>query len=261
MGQGRILGAGALLLGVAPAAHAGFAINYTVTPGVDALAGTNVFRFYAKNDQTGEQLGSKSLLAMEITFQTQGQPFTFDFRDTDGDAQADANVFGKDFTEAAVPATFMRFGEYADWISVLPAANKFSTKAGANPTANFTGLSSFQVTGVSQVKTLDATQGDGLFFGGAVVPAGVDIHVVGQMAAEKGGASGTGSSQADAPIELLAGPEATSAFIAAEAAAAVEQGKFVPVEVLANAPEPGALGIIGPSAIAGLSIRRRRARR
>ena len=67
MGQGRILGAGALLLGVAPAAHAGFAINYTVTPGVDALAGTNVFRFYAKNDQTGEQLGSKSLLAMEIT--------------------------------------------------------------------------------------------------------------------------------------------------------------------------------------------------
>jgi hypothetical protein len=258
MGQGRIFGAGALLL-LAPAAHAGFAINYTVTPGVDALAGKNVFKFYAKNDQTGEQLGSKSLLAMEITFQTQGQPFTFDFRDTDGDGQADANVFGKDFTEAAVPATFMRFGEYADWVSVLPAANKFSTKAGANPTANFTGQSTFQVTGFSQVKTLDATQDNGLFFGGAVVPAGVDVHVFGQMAAEKGGASGTGSSAAaaDAAIALLAGPEATSAFVAAEAAAAVEQGKFVPVEVLATAPEPAAFGLLGLGALAGLSSRRR----
>jgi hypothetical protein len=247
----------ALLL--APAAHAGFTINYTVTPGVDALAGNNVFRFYAKNDGTGEQLNTKSLLAMEITFQTPGQAFKFDFRDTDGDALPDANVFGKDFSETIAPATFMRFGQYPDWISVLPNANTYSTKAGANPTANYTGKSSLQVTGFSTVKTLDATQGQGLFFGAAVVPDGVDIHVFGQMAAEKGGPSGTGASlAADAPIQLLAGPEATTAFIAAEAAAVVEQGKFVPVEVFATAPEPGTVALLGIGLSPTLLRRRRR---
>ena len=143
---------------VAPAAHAGFTINYTVTPGVDALAGNNVFRFYAKNDGTGEQLNTKSLLAMEITFATPGQPFTFDFRDTDGDTLPDANIFGKDFSEMIAPATFMRFGQYPDWISVVPAANKYSTRAGANPDnlditpAAFPGLAG---TNWFPLKTLD----------------------------------------------------------------------------------------------------------
>jgi hypothetical protein len=247
-GCARWCAAAVAVLSFGSSARAGFQINYTVTPGSGDLAGKNLFEFYARNDQTGEQAGSKSLLAMEITFQSQpaGRPFTFDFRDIDGDGQADANVFGKDFDQSNAAATFMRFGTYPDWISVLPRTNTYSTKAGANPQQSYGNLDNIQVTGFSQNKALDATQGMGQFFGAAVVDQGVDIHVFGQMAAEKGGPSGTGSSLAQsAPVvTLLAGPQATSALLSAESAASVEQGAFVPVDIVASAPEPGTLGLL-----------------
>ena len=188
--------AGASMFALAGGAEAGFAFNYTVTPGTGDLAGKNVFNFYAKNDQKGEQYGSKSLLVMETHFKTQGAPFAFDFRDVDGDLQADANVFGKDFDESNGRSTFMRIGSYPDWISVQPAANTYSTKAGANPQQAYGNVSDFLVTGFSLNKALDATQGLGRFFGTAVVAEGVDIHVFGKVAAEVGGIAEPGAAAA-----------------------------------------------------------------
>src|SRR5688572_11152298 len=94
----------AAVFALAGTARAGFTFNYTVTPGSGDLAGKNVFNLYAKNDQKGEQYGSRSLLVAEITFQSLGSeptPFVFDFRDVDGDGLADANVFGYDFEETS----------------------------------------------------------------------------------------------------------------------------------------------------------------
>src|SRR6266566_7018051 len=72
----------AVCLAAATPARAGFVFNYTVTPGDGLLAGKNIFQFYAKNDQTGYQAGSKSLLAADIHFKSVGgTPLTFDFRD------------------------------------------------------------------------------------------------------------------------------------------------------------------------------------
>jgi hypothetical protein len=255
------LAGSALLLG-AHSAHAGFKLNYTVAAGTGALAGKNIFSFYARNDQTGSQAGSHTLLAMEIHFTTSdGKPFTFDFRDLDGDAKPDANIAGSGYDETNVGATFMRFGTYPQWLTTLPLAADYQTRSGANPTQKYGNLNDFYMLGFSANQTLDATQGIGRFFGAAVVPDGADVHVTGQMGAEQGTGGGVGSATpAGVPLNLLAGPDAASALLAGEAAAGVTQGPMVPVDLVARAPEPGVIGMLGAASLATLATRRRRPR-
>jgi hypothetical protein len=273
-----LLAAGAAVLGLGGTAQAGFVFNYTVTPGSGELAGKNVFNFYAKNDQKGEQYGSKSLLVMEVHFKTTGAPFTFDFRDVDGDGQADANVFGKDFDESNGQSTFMRIGSYAEWLSVLPRANTYSTQAGAaDPRQGYSNVSDFLVSGFSTNKALDATQGMGRYFGTAVVPAGVDINVFGKVAAEVGGIAepGTGGPAAGAPVDLgapslaVTDPELAAILRAqssvelgealagaSPAPAPISPGPDFFFNFVATAPEPGGWVALGLGA-AMLGRRRR----
>ena len=233
----------------ASTARAGFMFNYTAAPGSGSLSGMNVFNFYALNDQTGPQAGSHSLLAMSVTYATAGQPFKFDFRDSDGDGLADANVYGNGFDETNATGTYLRFGSYADWLAFVPKDNTFSTKAGAaNPVANYANVTSFKVEGFSQNKTLDATQGFGRYFGTAVVPAGVDVTVSGKVAAELGGVA-TGS----APMDIEAWP----GFPTPDPAAAIQQGPDFPFSFTATAPEPATFGLLGVAGIAALRRRRR----
>jgi hypothetical protein len=256
-----LAGIASVLLLASNASEAGFKLNYTVAPGTGSLAGNNIFSFYAKNDQTGEQAGSKTLLAMDMHFKIARQGFTFDFRDNDRDGLADANVFGKGLDQASASATFMRFGTSNGWLSAWPSTSTYSTAQGANPTVTYPLITDFNVAGFSQdsASALDATVGLGLFFGRAVVPAGVDVHAFGQMAAEKGRGVVAGPSlAAPGPIALSAGPEATSAFIAPATAASLEQGNFVPTDLVASAPEPGTLGLLGIATAALVGARRRR---
>ena len=223
-------------------------------PGSGSLAGKNVFSFYAKNDQTGPQAGSHTLLAMEIHFTTtDGKPFTFDFRDIDGDAKADANIAGSGYDQTNPAATFMRFGSYSEWLTALPLDADYKTSAGANPTQKYGNLNDFYMVGFSLNQALDATQGIGRFFGAAVVPDGTDIRVTGLMGAEQGTGGGVGS----APLELLAEPGRT-ALLAAEAAANVTPGPRVPVDLVARAPEPGLVGMLGAASLISMATRRRR---
>ena len=251
----RLMAAGLACALLAAPAWAGFVFNYTVMPGTGALAGKNIFKFYALNDQTGEQLGSKSLLASDIHFQTVGQPLTFDFRDVDNDGRADANVSGLGMDENSVTGTFSRYGTSADWqeVYVRPIGNRGSATNDA--TTAYANVTDFNITGFSQNKAIDATQGIGRFYGAAVVPVGTDVHVFGQVAAEKGGVVGTGA----APLDLLTADPTMSALLSAEAAASVEQGPLFSFSFVATAPEPGTLGVLGM--IGTVMMARRRARR
>jgi hypothetical protein len=261
MKTGRILAGVVVALSFLPAvARAGFQFNYTVTQGTGALAGKNIFRFYALNDQTGDQAGSKSLLASDIHFTTQGQPLVFDFRDVDNDQRVDANVSGLGMDENNVTGTFMRYGTYTDWVEafIRPVGNRGS--ATNNATTAYASVTDFNMAGFSQNKALDATQGLGRFYGAAVVPAGTNVNVFGKVAAESGGAAGTGAAPLDSSgIESLLLDSTTTQLLAAEAAAGVEQGPFYNFSFVASAPEPGTIGLLG---LAGtLMIARRRARR
>ena len=258
MKAGRIAVGALAALVLSPSAHAGFQFNYTVTPGTGTLAGDNVFRFYAKNDQTGDQAGSKSLLASDIHFKTPGQPLVFDFRDANNDSRIDANVSGRDMDENNITGTFMRYGDYADWqaVYVRPIGNDGSSTNNAQTA--YANVTDFNMVGFSANKALDATQGLGRFYGAAVVPAGVDVTVVGQVAAEKGNPTGTGAGAAPLdPAELLVSAESTTALVSA-AAAAVEQGPFYQFSFTATAPEPGALSLLIAPALTLLRRRRRR---
>jgi hypothetical protein len=239
-------------------AWAGFVFNYTVMPGTGALAGQNIFKFYALNDQTGDQLGSKSLLASDIHFQTVGQPLKFDFRDVDNDGRVDANVSGLGMDENNVTGTFNRYGTSADWneFYVRPLGNRGT--ASNDATMAYATVTDFNITGFSQNKALDATQGLGRFYGAAVVPAGTDVHVFGQVAAEKGGVVGTGAALLDG-ADLLFSDPGMSSLLSAEAAASVEQGAFFPFSFTATAPEPGTMGVLGLTGT--LMMARRRTRR
>src|SRR4051812_16872835 len=106
---------GALAIGFACAllagpAWAGFQFNYTITSGTGALEATNVFKFYAKNDQTGEQLNTHLLLGVSGIMQSLGGPFAFDRRDIDGDGLNDVNVKGSGISESNITGSFMRIG-------------------------------------------------------------------------------------------------------------------------------------------------------
>jgi hypothetical protein len=258
MKKGSLMAVGLACALMAESAWAGFVFNYTVMPGTGALTGKNIFKFYALNDQTGDQLGSKSLLASDIHFQTVGQPLTFNFRDVDNDERLDANVSGLGMDENNVTGTFNRYGTSADWneFYVRPVGNRGSATNDA--TTAYANVTDFNITGFSQNKALDATQGLGRFYGAAVVPVGTDVHVFGQVAAEKGGVVGTGAALPDG-ADLLSSDPAMSSLLSAEAAASVEQGAFFPFSFTATAPEPGTIGILG---LAGtLMMARRRARR
>ena len=248
-----------LVAGATPA-RAGFVFNYTVTPGDGPLAGKDIFQFYAKNDQTGDQLGSKSLLAADIHFKpVGGTPLTFDFRDVNGDLIPDANTAGSGMDEGNASGTFMRFGSYADWLEVFvrPTGNK--SGGGNVPTVAYANVTDLNLVGFSQNKTLDATQGLGRFYGAAVVPIGVDVNVFGQVAAEKGGPVGTGAAPViDGDVDaLLAAGNVADAMLVAEHSRDVEQGPFFQFNFVASAPEPATIGLMGVAAMA-LLVRRRR---
>src|SRR5258706_5330646 len=176
-------------------ARAGFQFNYTVTSGTGALSGTNIFKFYAKNDQTGEQFNTHLLLGISGTMQALGGgAFTFDFRDLDGDGLNDANVKGTGISESNITGTFMRIGLSADWEggvpdnSILPAKpnSKTGNPAAFNSTTSW-GLDGVNLAANTNPSTLEAAQGLGAFFGAAVAPTGSDVKVFGRLAAEKGG--------------------------------------------------------------------------
>jgi hypothetical protein len=249
----------AVCLAAAPA-RAGFVFNYTVTPGDGPLAGKNIFQFYAKNDQTGDQLGSKSLLAADIHFKpVGGTPLTFDFRDVNGDLIPDANISGSGMDEGNVGGTFMRFGTYADWqeVFVRPVGNK--SGGTTVPIVAYANVNDLNLVGFSLNKTLDATQGLGRFYGAAVVPIGVDVNVFGQVAAEKGGPVGTGAAPlvGDDVDALLASGDVSDAMLVSERSRGVEQGPFFQFNFVASAPEPATTGLMGVGTIAVLLRRRR----
>jgi hypothetical protein len=248
--------AAVLTLG-ANAARADFKLSYTVAAGTGALAGNNVFSFYARNDQTGPQAGSHTLLAMEIHFTTvDGKPFVFDFRDVGSDGRADANVFGKNLDASTAGGTFMRFGTYPDWIGSVLSPGEYRTDSGGTPAQTYANVTDLYAIGFSQNQALDATQGMGQFFGAAVVPDGTDVHVSGLMGAEQGTGGGVGS--APLPADLLAEPDAIANLLAAQAAAGVTAGPRVPVSLVARAPEPGSFAVLGAASLATLARRRRR---
>jgi hypothetical protein len=227
--------------------QAGFEFNYTVTPGTGALTGNNIFALYAKNDQSGEQLGSKKLLVFDIHIKPLSQSLIFDFQDIDGDSLKDANVSGKNMSESNITGTFLRTGDYANWAiaSVKPAMYKGSQ---GDPVASYllVGVTDFNLVGLvlGPANAPDATQGLGAFYGAAVVPAGVDVNVSGLVAAEYGGISGTPAPlpgdvvpAADPPTQ---GPNFNFNFTAQ-----------------APAPEPGTLALLGLPAVALIARRRR----
>jgi hypothetical protein len=258
MGKGLIgLSAAALVLGLSGNAHAGFQFNYTITPGTGPLAGKNVFNFYARNDQQGGQAGSKGLIAIDAHF-VASQAFTFDLRDVDADGLTDVNVFGIGFDQTNAGSTFMRLGGEAKWFGVLPKDSVYRTGGGAvNPAQNFANVTDFRGVGIIQggnTDVLDATQGLGLYYGTAVVPAGVDVNVNGQVAAEKGSIVGTPSEPLDGDGSVRA--DGNEWPILAGAPSGLTQGPDFFFNFTATAPEPAALGVIGAAAL-GLTTRRR----
>jgi hypothetical protein len=228
---------------VTGSAQAGFDFNYTVTPGTGALAGDNIFKLYARNDQAGEQLNSKKLLALDIHFKPVSGSLIFDFSDVDGDSLPDANVGGNQMDENNITGTFMRTGAYKDWFIAHTVPAPYSSKSG-NPVTAFAGVTDLELVGVvlGPNNAPDATQGLGAFYGAAVVPAGVDVDIVGLVAAEYGGISGT-----PAAIPGTGGP----------VGAPPSQGPNFHFEFIAQAPEPATLAMVGMSGVIFLSRRRR----
>jgi hypothetical protein len=249
----------------AESAEAGFQFNYTVMPGTGALEGTNIFKFYAKNDQTGEQLNTHLLLGISGTMQSLGGgAFTFDRRDIDGDGLNDVNVKGMGISESDITGTFLRIGLFSDWdlgvpeVSILPAKpySKNGNPSAFNSTLSW-GLDGVNLAANTNPSTLEAAQGLGAFFGAAVVPVGSDVKVSGRLAAEKGGvviggAAPLPSSDLDALLSSGVSPALNSII----AASNVEVGTFVPFSFTATAPEPGTIGLMA-TCIAGALLRRR----
>jgi hypothetical protein len=273
MTKGRVAAAlSALLIG--QSAHAGYVFNYTITPGVGALAGDNVFKFYARNDQTGDQAGSKSMIAAKVRYQSvgTGQPLVFEFKDLNSDGVPDANIEGIGMSEAKVTGTFLRIesttpGALSDWSRAFSTPAGHMSRAGVVPTVNYASVIDFNAEGaelrrINQNDWADATQGLGRFYGAAVVPAGTDVKVSGMVAAEKGGIVSTGATAAamalldDAPLyqSLVDGAPVEGVPAAADAPLI-----YYPFSFVASAPEPATLGLLGIAI--GATTLRRRARR
>jgi hypothetical protein len=248
----------AAVLSLAGVAEAGFQFTYTVTEGTGPLAGKNVFRFYTRNDQTGEQAGTTSLLAMEVTFESLGGPLGFDFRDIDGDGAADANVPGFGIHDANPTATYLRIGNPADMQTVLPRDHLSDTNGDKTPDRDpvpaYQNRSEVTLTGFN-LNRIDATQGDGLLYGVAVVPLGSDVKVEGKVAAEKGGIIETGApltlSRAVAEYGWTGLPEG------GVGAAPAEPGPDFRFSFVAVAPEPSGLLVMG---LCAMALGRRRVR-
>jgi hypothetical protein len=254
---------------VTESARAGFQFNYTVTSGTGALSGTNVFKFYAKNDQTGEQLNTHLLLGVSATMQSLGGgAFTFDRRDLDGDGLNDANVRGSGISLSNITGTFMRIGLSANWDggvpdnSILPAKpySKTGNPAAFDSTTSW-GLDGVNLAANTNPSALEAAQGLGAFFGAAVVPAGSDVKVFGRLVAEKGGVVVGGSAPVASDPVGLGNSDVSPELSAIIAASNVELGTYIPFSFTATAPEPGTLSVMGICAIGALAQRRRRARR
>lgn len=247
----------------AESAEAGFQFNYTVMPGTGALQGSNIFKFYAKNDQTGEQLNTHLLLGISGTMQSLGGAFTFDRRDIDGDGLNDVNVKGSGISESNITGSFMRIGLFSDWdlgvpeVSILPAKpySKNGNPSAFNSTLSW-GLDGVNLAANTNPSTLEAAQGLGAFFGAAVVPAGSDVKVSGRLAAEKGGVVVGGAAPLPTDSAALLSGGVSPALSSIIAASNVEVGTFVPFSFTATAPEPGTIGLM-VTCVAGTLMRRR----
>jgi len=249
----------------ASTARAGFQFNYEVIPGTGALAGNNVFTFYAKNDQTGEQANSHLLLGVSMTMTSSSQPFVFESRDVDGDGLADVDVKGKGISQSNITGTFARIGQYSNWELGVPdrgitPTNPF-TKTGGNPGA-FASIKTWGLDGVNLAANtnpseLEATTGLGCFFGAAVVPVGSDVTVTGRVAAEKGGVVVGGQASLLAADPLLVDASAPADLAAVAAASGLSVGTYIPFSFVATAPEPATFGLLGVAGIAALRRRRR----
>jgi hypothetical protein len=250
---------------VTGSARAGFQFNYTVTSGTGALEGTYIFKFYAKNDQTGEQLNTHLLLGVSGTMQSLGGAFTFDRRDIDGDGLNDVNVKGSGISESNITGSFMRIGLFSDWDlgvpenSILPAKpySKNGNPSAFNSTTSW-GLDGVNLAANTNPSTLEAAQGLGAFFGAAVAPAGSDVKVSGRLAAEKGGVVIGGSAPLPSDPAALVGTGISPELSSIIAASNLEVGTFVPFSFTATAPEPGTLSVMGICTIGALLRRRRR---
>lgn len=252
--------ASAVLLCAAQAAWAGFTFNYTVGPNVVA-PGTNIFRFYAKNDQQGSQTGTQTLMGVSARMQSLGGPFRFDFIDVDGDGLPDANVNGVGMSEADVRGTFIRIGNRLDWFvpwqSLVPANGFTNTGLGGNPSAfNSTllwGLDGVNLTANQKPPLLDATTGLGCFFGAAIVPDDTDVQVSGLIAAENGAVvSGLTS---DSTVASIVPYESYDSQPSEPAGS--DPSAWYAFDFIAYAPEPGTLGIMVVGAMTFLARRRR----
>jgi hypothetical protein len=257
MSKGRLKLAGAVALGLlafAPVARAGFQLNYTLTAGTGTLAGKNVFCFFAKNDQTGDQLGSHCLLTIDVHFKPVGAPLIFDYRDLNGDGVKDANVSGIGLDPTNPTGTFMRVGSEADYQRFYTTPSGYDSASGATPLTDFANVTDLNIAAFSLNKNLDATTGLGQFYGAAVVPAGININVVGRVAAEKG--PGTPPLTLNA-LDLSSDPDLAIATSAAVAAGS-EDVPFYNFSFTAVAPEPGTLALLGVAGVAAVARRRRR---
>jgi hypothetical protein len=250
-------------------AHAGFVFTYTVDQAQVQGQLRNVFRFYARNDQQGDQAGSKSLLAISVHLKPVGLPLVFNFQDLDGDTVPDADVFGKDQTVAAITGSFVRVGTHDDWLAawVRPVGDR-SKNTGLVPTTAYANVTDLWIEGFSQNKALDATAAPGQFYAAAVAPLGVDINVVGKVAAEKGGIVSTLDPADPLTPQQLADQEGITLELAtliaqqgagpSAAAADGEIGSFYDFSFTAQAPEPSTTALLAAGAAGLLSRRRRR---
>jgi hypothetical protein len=270
MRKGRLFVGAAILSALTSSAHAGFTFNYTVSPGIGALAGKNVFKFYATNDQTGEQAGSKGFIAAQVTFQSLGGPLAFEMTDVDNDGIDDANIDGEGMSETDVRGTFLRIesdvaATSSSWFRAAYTPNGAFSLSGGNPSATYAALTQFSTEGVELRNAnkgwVDATQGLGRFFAAAVVPADTDtVKLTGRVAAEVGGIVSTSSPMPGGEIEYPESGGSDGETLDGPVGAAPDEPlKYVNFSITATVPEPATAGLIVAAVAAGL-MRRRAAR-
>jgi hypothetical protein len=256
MRKGWILTAVAVVALFAGRSQAGFVFTYTVEPTTIQGSLKNVFKFYARNDQQGDQAGSKSLLAISVHLKPQGQPLAFNFQDLNGDGIVDADVSGKDQSSGNVTGSFVRVGSYADWLPVWVRPQGDQSGGGFVPTTAYSNVTDLWIEGFSQNKALDATVAPGQFYAAAVAPLGVNIDVVGMVAAEKGGIASTLTGET---VQQMVENEGVSLEFATQLTQNLEVGPNFSFSFTAVAPEPSGVGLV---ALAGAGVlARRRARR
>jgi len=224
---------------------ADFIINHTRTEGTGSLTGYHIYRFYAKNTQSGMHPTSTTLTGLDFTVQSLGQPFKFDLRDTNGDDLIDVNLTGIGQTDAAPTGTFMRIGSTSGTLITIPVPStaKLESTGTYDAVAYYTGRTDFRLATVKTVDSRpDATTGLGARFAVVIVPLGSSVRLSGEVGDEQGVAGSTDTGELNVPD--LDSSADTAGF-------------FQIPEYIAQAPEPGALALLGVATV-GICRRSRR---